>query len=347
MRSALCLSLLAVCATATVATAQKDRITWTDGTVTKDVLVSRFNLREVSFKSRGVEENRPTDQVAELSVDKVQDKYRRAFGAPVAEQVDTFLNLARDMKDDPFLAQFGYHEAAQILLDAGEYGDAFQILEELNKECPDSGFVPLLYQSKLDYYRALDRKGDFATVAKKYADQASTYGYPEGFVLEANYFVTLAKALNEEIDAAALRKEMQRIAAQASARYPVTAARAKLQIADALRIEGKSDDAKSEYEDIIEDKKTAGGVRAAAWLGLGHVLQGLGNPADKEPYHQALLAFLRVYLNDDAADSLRAEALFFASGAASKWGGEGSGRMAAVLRGRLKYQFPESPFASK
>lgn len=329
------------------ALAQNDVIRWNDGKVTSGVTVTAFNLREVTYTSRGTKESRPSDRVASLEVAKIRDKYKRAYGAPKAERAATFHDIAEANKNDPFVAQFGYYEAAQLALAAGDYPWGFQILEELEANCPDSGFKSLRYTAKLDYYLALDKKADFASLAAKYESATQVEGYPEGAVVEASYYKVMARAMKGELDNAKLRAEMTEVARRADPNYPATAARARVTIANTLRLEGKPEEAKKEFEEIVDDGATAPSILPSAWLGLAHVHSAMGTPANKEPYRDALLAYLRVYLDDNAPDDLKAEALYYGAQAAGRWGGESSAFYRRVLRGRLLNHFSDSPWAKK
>ncbi len=327
--------------------AQNDSITWTDGSVTKGVTVTGFTIRQASYKTRGSTEQKSSDMVLKMDISKVKDKYRRAFTAGRDDRVAQFLMIAESLKEQPFLSQFGYMEAAQMLLDNEQYGDAFGVLEEMTTACPDSGFVPILYRAKCEYYLGRQQKSDLAKVAGAFAAAAQTQAYPQGYVIEAEYYRALARALNGELTPDALRKEMQGILRRADPNFPVIAGRARLSIADNLRIEGKIAEAKNEYQDLIDDDKTAPTLLPAAWLGLGHTFAAEGTPNTRELYRSALLAYLRVYLDDASSDALKAESLYFGAQAAQNWGGEGAARHRSILRGRLLNHYPDSSWAKK
>ena len=116
--------------------------------------------------------------VAELEVNKVRDHYMRAYASMgKSAGLDTFLQVDR-ATDDQFLKQFGLMEAARMLLKNAQFAEAFLVLEELAAECPDSGFLPMLYRAKLDYYLAqgAEKAGDATTVAKRYLTATQTQG---------------------------------------------------------------------------------------------------------------------------------------------------------------------------
>lgn len=331
-----------------IAPSQSDRIVFTDGTVEKDVTVTEFNLREIQWRSRAGSQSRPSDRVADVEVAKVKDTYKRAYAAGAsASGPATFLAQANELKSTPFLAQFGYVEAARLFISNEQYNDAFQCLEQLHANCPDSGFLPLMYRAKLDYYLAQGKARDAASVADKYLTAAQTQGYPRGFAVEAQYYKTMSDVAGGGVSNTQLRQSMRDVQQQAID-YPDVASRARLQIANASRAEGGIDEARREYEDLLERDNIPDEVRAGAWLGLGHISFLAGNPANKQPYYDALLAFLRVYVETPkASPMLVAEALFMGSQAAEKWDGPDGSRMGRQLRYTLQRDFPENPWTKR
>jgi hypothetical protein len=329
--------------------AQEDQIFWTDGTVIENVTVTSFTLREIKYRTKsGATETQSSDKVADLRVAKVLDRYRRAYAdAKKAEGPGNFLAEAERLKSDPFLAQFGFVEAARLLIDNGQYSDAFQVLETLATEHPDSGFLPRLYREKLDFYigRGKEKGAEALAVADKYSSAAQTQAYPAGYVVEARYYKTMARGISGELDSAQLRTEMKQVLQDAATGHPGVAQRARLQVANTLLMEGKIDEAKQEFEDLLKKDYSPEDVRAGAWLGLGNCHFKSGDPVNKEPYYQALLAFLRVYIETPkAAPAIVGEALHMGSQAAEKWGGADSARIRGKLRHILNRDFPDNPW---
>jgi tetratricopeptide (TPR) repeat protein len=342
-------SITAALGIAGAASAQKDRIVLTDGSVIDGVQVTSFDLRNVEFKRRGTSESKSTDQVASLEVQKVKDAFRRAYSSiGTNEAPGNFLQEA-ERQSDVFLKQFGYQEAARLFLKNGQYAEAFQVLEELASKCPDSGFLPMTHQAKLDYYlsQGKAKAGDASTVAKRYSLAASTQGYPQGFILESRFYETMAQAAAGGLTPDRLRSTLRSIQNEAGA-YPNVSNRCRVQIAETLRAENKVDEARSEFEGLLERDGISQAVQAQAWLGLGNCQFAAGTPSNREPFRDALLSFLRIVVESDGADaSTVAEALYMGAQAADKWGGEDAGRMGRVLRGRLKRDYPDSEFARR
>lgn len=332
--------------------AQKDRIVWTDGTVTEKVKIQDFTWREVSYSTKGRAEQRPADSVARLEVAKAKDTYRRAYGASTDEDAYTaFLNTAdRLAEKDPFLAQWGYLEAARLNAKRGEYSSAFANLETMVSKLPDCGFYPELFRFKLEYYLAQGKAKakDAAAVAKTYNQTAVQKGWPDGFVHEASFFGLMAQSASESLSEDALKTELENLLAVTEGAYPSVADRVKILLADGQR---KSDDlasARKTYEELIAKEGVDENTRARAFLGLGHSQYAAGDRTNTEPYREALLSFLKVYLETTAAsDELKAEALFFAAESSEKWRGPDAAAMARRLRGYLKRDYGDTQWAQR
>ena len=334
------------------AAAQKDRITWTDGTMTDNVKVQDYTLREIKFSQRGRSDQRSADAVASLQVAKVSDTYRRAYGAASDDEMfGTFLRIAQKLvgKDD-FMAQWGYLEAARVARRLGEYNQAFAALEEMAQKMPDCGFHPELFRFKLDYYlpQGKEKAKSAIAVAAKYNKAAIEKGWPDGFVYEASYYQLMARAVDGSVKAGALQGELKGLLSKTEGAYPAVADRVKVQLADAQRLEDKLDEAKKTYTALVDKNGVDANTRMQALLGLGHTYFAGGDPGNKEPYRQALLSFLRVYLEaPPTASAMRAEALYHGGLSAEKWRGPDSGAMASRLRGYLRRDYPDSPWANR
>jgi len=323
-------------------TAQNDRISWTDGTVTERVTVTGFNLREITYRKGGSTETASSDKVADLFVKKVRNRYNQAYGASSSEKPATFLQLAERYKQDEFLAPFGYVEAVRLFEKTGEASSMFAALDEMAKRYPDTGFLTMTFVTKIRYYLGKGKNADAAKVALRYQTTATGQGYPKGFQLEAEYYEALTSGRTGALPQSQLRGVMQRIFSDAEPDYPLVASRARLELANSLRSEGKNDQARKEYEEILAIDNLDAQIRGGAWLGLGHISFDAGNPADREPYGEALKEFLRVYLsNRDAEPAVVAESLEFGAKAAEKWGGTDSARMSRRLKRILSQEFPD------
>ncbi|MEM7201890.1 MAG: hypothetical protein AAF628_16605 [Planctomycetota bacterium] len=345
----LSLSLL-IASCAAPLTAQKDHIVWTDGTITRDCRITDFTWREVKFTDQGRSEAKPADAVARLHVEKVQNAFKRALAATSKD--DKYLEFRRQAeklsKSDPFLAQFGYVEASRLLVQNGQLGEAFALLEKMESELPDAGLRPEVYRIKMDVQLARGDAASAKVVAKKYADTALQQGWPDGFVHEAEYFSIMARAAAEELDAGGRRAEMETLLGKTDGSFPSVADRARVQLANAARDGGRVDEALEAYEQVLNKAGVDEGTRAEALIGQGHAHLKQGDPSNTEPYREAMLAFLRVYLETESAPAERkAEALHFAAEACDKWRGPDAGQMARRLRGFLRRDYAETSWASR
>ncbi len=347
LSTALCLVALAP-----AAFAQNDKIIWTDGTVADRVKVLDYTWDKIKFRKGGSTEQRSADAVARVIVAKVDDAYRRAYGATNdSEKYSAFLTEADKLaKKDPFLAQFGYIEAARLLRRNGQMGEAFTLLEEkIQSQLPDSGFYPEVFRFKLDYYlgQGKDKASSAATVAKKFRDTAVQKGWPDGFVHEADYYGLMVQVADGSVSGNQLEGKLKGLLGRTEGSFPQVAGRIKVQLADSQRQANQIDDARKTYQDLVDNSPDEA-TRAQALLGLGHTYFAEGDSTNTEPYRQALLLFLRVYLEaPNAPDELRAEALYHGSLSSEKWRGRDSGAMARRLRGLLRRDYPESTWANR
>ncbi|MEO0478555.1 MAG: hypothetical protein AAF196_03655 [Planctomycetota bacterium] len=339
--------LLALCL-ATPALAQKDTILLHDGTLIEGVRVQAYDIDKILWKKGSSEDTRKADQVAEVTLGKGRDEFSAGFSA--GNTVDSyvpFLDAAKSV-DDQLLKQYGYRLAAEAAFNAGQWSAAFQILEELKSEIPVTAHAPLLFQMKLEYYlsRGAAGAGDARTTAKAYENEA-VVGWSKGFQLDAKLYGIRAELAAGDADAGRIQGQLDQIIRDAVGAAHV-AQRARLVKADVLRSTNQTDAAAEIYQGLVEADYLEASVKSGAWLGMGHVLTKRGQAGDSESYKQSLLAFLRVYLDRDGVPAgIVAEALFFGSQAAEKWGGEDSGRMRGYMQFLLRQNYPDSTWAQR
>lgn len=329
--------------------AQKDRIVLVDGKVIEDCTVLAYDLRKLDYRAKGSAASVESDLVASVTVEKTKDIYRRGYAAAGGpEGPGNFLTTAREQKE-PFIAQFGFAESARLLVEQGEYADAFAVLEELATKLPDSGFVPMLYRVKLEYYlqQGKSKASDAASVAKRYEETAGSQGYPRGCQIEARYYAVMAQAVGGAIDTTKMRRDLEAIVGEASA-YPNLADRCRLAIAESLVDEKKPDEAQKLLADLLGRNYIEPSTLAGALAGMGKVHFARGTPDNKEAYREALLAFLRVYVEvPKAQPGVTAESLYFAAQSAEKWGGPDAMTMARRLNHILVRDYPDNPWTKK
>jgi hypothetical protein len=322
--------------------AQDDVIHLVNGTSVTGVRVTAFDIRNVKYTRGGAAEQTPSDQVARLELQKFADVYRRGLKDP-----GLMLTVAREKlaDKDVLLAQLGFVGAAAQFFDNDQPGEAVGALEEMQKAIPEAGSVPEVYRQKFEYYMGLGGKGvgNAAQVAKKYLTDANQSAWPNGFMLEAEFFV-----LSDRKDAKDFQSKLKAVVGKASGTNPVVANRANVELAHSLRETKDSDGAQRIYDEVLKKDGVDGSSRAGAYLGTGKILLEKTAAADKESFKKALLLFLRVRLETkDAWPSLQAEALYHAILAADKWRGPEYGLVMARCRRLLSDEFGETEWAAK
>lgn len=301
----------------------QDRIGWTDGTFTDPrTRVNEFTAFQVRYTARGSREEDSSDRVAVIEVASVRDAYRR--GISTDDPAAVLATAKRLLEDgDKFVAQFGFHRAAKMYLAEGLQEEGFETLDELKAAIPDSGFIPDCYRMKIEYLLAQGRPGgaEAAALADAYATQVLSAGMPQGFGLEAEYYKAMAEFTAGSTNPAGLHRTLSSLLVKVSGPNPTLANRTRLAIGTAARLQGRTEEAKQAYEELAKSEAVDIDTRAGAFLGLGHLAYERTS-SDRDNYREALLAFLRVYIETaDANDNVVAEALHYASESAKNWQG--------------------------
>ena len=251
------------------AIAQQDRIYWTDGTVTDKAKVTKYDIRELTFSVRGASQTRPSDQVSKVEIAKFKDIYKRGIAG---RDPGLFISSARDRikAKDTLLAQFGFVEAANIYMDAGEASLAVSSLEEMKKSVPEAGLLPELYRTKMEIY--LGRGKDGASNAKKVAStmvkDATTNAWPNGYTYEGQFFQILAEYSGGELDQKAYQSKLRALLGNVAGRSPNVANLANVQLAHSLRDAGDLQPLARSTKNSSRRRastSTRGPVRSSAW----------------------------------------------------------------------------------
>lgn len=336
-------SLLAVALSVTGAGAQEDVITLHSGTVINGVRVTAFDIRNLRYTKGNANEMVPSDQIAKVDLRRFADVYRRGLRDP-----DLMLTVARERLADKdlLLAQFGFVGAAAQFFDANEPAKAVGALDELQKGIPEAGLLPEIHRQKFEYYMGLGAKGaaNAAAVAKKYQADATGGAWPNGFAIEADFFLVLA----ERRDPKDFQSRLRSVVQKAGGTMPLVANRANVELAHSLRETKDNEGARRIYEEIIAKDNADASARAGAYLGLGRILLETASAGDKDAFKKAMLLFLRVRLETkDCWPALQAEALYHAMLAAQKWQGPEFGLVIARCRSLLQNEFRDSEWAER
>ncbi|MCC6672218.1 MAG: hypothetical protein IT458_14240 [Planctomycetes bacterium] len=350
-RSTFPAGLLAVSLVLAGASAQ-DTITWIDGKVTDKARITSMTLREVKYTVRGASESKPGEALASVDSDDARDAYKRAYANLNAQDAHMiFVDEARKLlATKPIVAQIGYIEGARVAFRNAKDDDAVLICRELVEKIPDSVFVPESFRLRVEAYLSRGPAGakDADAMAEQYAKAATTNGWPDSYVNEATFYKTMAGAAAGKFKPAQLQDELRGLLAKVDTPASVLANRVRVQLGHSQLAEKKADEARKTFEEVLAKDAVDVNSRASAQLGLGHTLLAKGSPADKEPYRQALLAYLRVYVESGkASDAIVSEALYHGAQAAELWGGKDAGFMRARLNGILKRDYGETEWAKR
>ncbi|MBL8729527.1 MAG: hypothetical protein JNM25_13925 [Planctomycetes bacterium] len=327
------------------ATAQEDRVILANGTTVDGVRVVSFDIRELRYTKGPSNESVSTDQVVKVELGKFKDVYRRGLRDP-----DMMLTVAREQLKDKnlLLAQLGMVGAAAQFFDSDGAPQAVSALDELQKAIPEAGVLPEVFRQKFEYYMGLGAKGAASAkkVAERYRFEATGGAWPQGLVVEAEFFEALAERVNGG-SPADFQAKLRSVIGKASS-SPVVANRANVQLAHSLREAKDFEGARRIYEDLANRDGIDSSTRAGAYIGLGMLLLDKAGGGDKDAAREALMMFLRVRLQTkDAWPSLQAEALYHAILAADKWRGSEYQTIMARCRGVLFSEFAGSEWAER
>ncbi|MHC4078547.1 MAG: tetratricopeptide repeat protein [Planctomycetota bacterium] len=335
--------------TGTLAAQTDDVITWHDGTKTKCEVVS-FDAKHIQYKVKGQRQTAEAHKVMDVRIKKlVEDVYNRAVTP------EDFLTAA----DEQFTAKktlagaWGYMKAAELFEAEGKFNSADTALGQLDTKVPNSPWTYRHFELRFRYFVGNKKRlREAMSVAEKYESAAIKRNWSRGFEHQAKFFMVVAEAASGKLTKEVIETKLKRVLGDTDGTAGFVFKEARVFLADFYRKNKEYAKAIKDYEAILDQPGVDPNVLSRAYLGLGyiHYDKGVANK-DKEAFHQAYLAFLRVYvLARDADPELVAEALYNAAQAVESWGGLPTAKAeAARLRGRLRLRSPwkETSWAKK
>lgn len=313
----------AILFTVAVANAQ-DTLVLTDGKRIEDARIQSFDIRELKYQKGGSSQTVASDKVDSIELGKFADTYRRGLAA---RDPDLMVTTVRDQvtQKNKLMAQLGYVAAARMFFQNGDAPKAAAALDELEKSVPEAGVLPEVYRLKFHHYMSLGDKGalqNAGIVAKKMQNEAVTNAWPNGFAIEGELYSAMVENAQGG-DARAFQTKMREIVGKSLGNYPNLVNTANIALANSLRLNKDTAGAAKLYQEIVAKDSADDGARGGAYLGLGLMRMAEGDAANRDPFRDALMMFLRVRLETKkAGPGLQAEALYNAMLAAEKWGGE-------------------------
>jgi hypothetical protein len=297
-------------------TPPEETLVWHDGTSTRGRLIE-WTVHEVRYMVGSRRESRPSWRLARIDGQGVRDP------------------------------QVGALETAHKQRQARDLTAALGTLAALFQKIPNSALWPLSWRWRIeDALQRDDRPAALAAIAG-YREQAAKDKWPDPWLQEAALFEVVVRLEANEVDAGEARGKLRAIQAQVGGAPNPVLWRARLQLA---LLQQKDDPAAAERElrELVGEAATDQDLLARVWLALGQILHARGTDAAREPFHQALLAFLRVWLETPAAwPELRAEAAYFAAAAAERWQGNDWRVIHARMRGLLQRDHAGSRWAKR
>jgi len=185
-----------------------------------------------------------------------------------------------------------------------------------------------------------DKKGA-EKVFKRLQDDVVSKGLPQRWTREAELGLLL---LNDKLKGAEKQRALQGLAEKNMAQFPSVAARARVEVGNALVEAGEYDEARIFFKEIIKEGKGGDSVIAGAISGKGDCAYrqalSMDSPADQKPFlEEAVLDFLTVASVYREEVRLVPRAMFFAGDALKRVGDSGGARAVAT---RLRQLFPDS-----
>lgn len=351
------LSLLATTILALMPQAQ-DSIVLVDGTVLEVDKILTETFKEVTYKRGNSEGRKPAEEVLEVRHKlgaSVLEDYVYAMEAMDSKKYLTAASAFTDvLGDDKLLSRRGYEWTRQHALfrkircmnSLADFAAVSDTVDQLLADVPDTFFyAPALLmkaQTKMD---SGDKKGA-EKVFKRLQDEVVSKGLPERWSREAELGLLL---LNSKLKGAELQRALQGLAEKNLTQFPTVAARARVEVGNALVAESKYDEARTFFKEIIKEGKGGDSVLAAAISGKGDCAYrqalSMDSPTEQKPYlEEAVLDFLTVASVYREEVRLVPRAMYFAGDSLKRFGDVGGARQVA---NRLRKLFPASSWKTK
>ena len=314
------------------------------------VTVKEETFKEVVYTMPGVRSNQPipADQVKEVIYKRRSDTFELAEIAMATGDYRKGASMfeaaaANPPKRGPWEKQYGLFNAAECQRAQGEYDKAIAAYDRLLKLVPDTKFYGDVFERKAQCYLAQRQRSKVRETYEALRNEVKTKGLSPRWDIFAEFQLVL---LNEGSDAGRAQQSYEDIQRRAAKDFPDVANMARLRIGYVYIKQGKTEDARIFFQEIIDDRQaSAVTVVAGAYTGLGSTYVNQNNPTAKD-FETALFPFLRVIYHYDRTPSLP-EALYWAGRCLEMRAQdrEANSKRAKGLYRRLMKEYPTSEWA--
>ena len=351
------LSLLATTLLALLPQTQNE-IFLVDGTTLQVDKIMTETFKEVTYKRGGSEGRRPSEEVLEVrhAIGKsVLEDYAYAIEVMQSGQFGNAISAFREvLKDEKLLERSGYEWVRQHSLfreircmnSLADFAGVSATVDQLLSEVPDTFFYAPALMMKAQTKMDSGDKSGAEKVFKRLQEEVVSKGLPQRWNREAELGLML---LNSKLKGAELERALQGLAERNAEQFPTVAARARVEVGNAMVANKDYTGARLFFKSIIEAGQGGDSVMAGAISGKGDCSyrQALSMDAlaDQKPYlEEAILDFLTVASVYREEVRLVPRAMYFAADALTRVG-DSSGARAVALR--IKQLFPDSSWKSR
>lgn len=334
------------------AAARADEIHLYKGKSKTDIRVTSETYKEVEYSDSRIRGRQvlSASDVKEVVYENFSQRYELANEAMAtgafSKAIDLFESAAANAKGRfEFEQQYGLYNAAECYRAMGEFDKAIVAFDKLLSAVPQTKFYGAVYQRKAECYLAQKNKTRAEEVFKKLREEVKSKGLSPRWDILAEYHIL---NLNEGSDPSQSLAAYEDLQKRAGTDYPDVANLARWRIGYVLIQQGKIEDARAYFQDIIDERQASDiNVVAGAYLGRGNTYVNKAN-AKPEDFQRALFDFLRVVVHygDQLGKSTKvAEALYWAGRCLEMRGGTSSSDLAKEYYARVIKDYPSSEWA--
>ena len=338
--------------------AAADEIHLFNGKPKLDVIILGETFESISYRTTKIRQaqNVPADQVKEVVHETWPPKYQSGLelmGSLNYEGAALRFGAEAGNPSKKWVGQYARFNEAECYRALKKYDEALKAYEKLLKEDEKTRFYGDVFVKKMMCYQS---KRDGGSAKKAMADlkaAVTSQGLPSRWNVVADYHVLRMEESKDAQKAFDAYMELQRRASREGVKD--IANKARLRIGSVLVRQGKIDEARDYFNDIIDDRQASDmATVAGAFNGLGSTFVAKTDPST-EDWESALFAYGRAafqYGEDLKAmgdSEMLPEALYWVARALEVRtdNAETNAKRARVLYTRVLKEYASSPWAEK